>query len=70
MFDILHAAGIPETVRLLIFPAGFASGTITLIGPEAKFTVDDDDDELINLTAASPRHIVTDDGVTVGAAGV
>ena len=69
--DILQPAGTPETVRLLIAPAGLLSGTITLIGPEqtcGRFEVVDE--ELINLTAGSPKHIVTEEGVTVGAGGV
>jgi hypothetical protein len=48
------------------------SGIGTLMVPEEAVTVElvVVDDELVNLTAGSPKHIVTDDGVTVGGGGV
>ena len=70
MADTLQEAGIPETVILLVAPAGLLSGTITLIGPEQNCTDVLVADELIKRTAGSPRHIVTELGVTAGAGGV
>ena len=71
-------AGIPETVTLET-TAGYEVGTGGIVGPsgiiiftfpELKEVVNDCDEELFNFTAGSPKHIVTDDGVTVGAGGV
>ena len=70
MADTLHDAGIPETVMLLDAPAGLLSGIGTLIGPDVKFTDVAVDEELVKRTAGSPKHIVTDVGVTVGGGGV
>ena len=70
MAEILHDAGMPETVMLCEVPAGLLSGIGMLIGPEQNCTVVELDDELFSFTAGSPKHIVTDDGVTVGAGGV
>jgi hypothetical protein len=65
-----QVAGIPETVILLVAPPALASGITTLIGPEQNCVVVVVEDEAIKRTAASPRHIATGLGVTVGGGGV
>jgi hypothetical protein len=70
ILDMLHPAGTPETVRLLVAPLRVLSGIITLIGPDATLNEAVDEVEAINLTAGSPRHMVTDEGVMFGAGGV
>lgn len=68
---MLQPAGTPETVRLLVAPLRVLSGITTLIGPEqTEGSEDVVEDEAINLTAGSPKHMVTELGVTVGAGGV
>ena len=70
MADRLQPAGIPETVILLVAPAGLLSGITTLIGPEQNCTDVAVADELTKRTAGSPKHMATELGVTVGAGGV
>ena len=70
MFEILPFAGIPPIVKLWLTPLAVLSGTAKLMVPDAALTLDVDDDEATNLTAGSPRHIVTELGVMVGAGGV
>ena len=70
MLPMLQLAGTPETVRLLVAPEAVASGITTLTGPEQNCRLVLLDDELTKRTAGSPRHIVTEVGVTVGAGGV
>jgi hypothetical protein len=41
-----------------------------LTAPELKVAEPGTDDEVTNLTAGSPKHIVTELGVIVGAGGV
>ncbi len=72
---IAAPAGIPLTGMVdtpaLYGPVGNEpSGIGTLMVPAVKVAVLVDEDALVNLTAGSPRHMVTDDGVTVGAGGV
>ena len=75
---IVAPTGIPEAVILETI-AGYEVGTGGIVGPSGMviFTVPEVnvepnccDEELFNLTAGSPRHIVTEDGTTVGAGGV
>jgi len=70
MAEILHVVGIPLTLMVCEAPVVEASGTATLIAPEGNDTDVLLDVELVSLTAGSPRHIVTDDGVMFGAGGV
>ena len=46
------------------------SGTAMLNAPDVKQTEVVVEEELFNLTALSPKHIVTGLGVTFGAGGV
>jgi hypothetical protein len=75
---MITPAGIPDAV-ILDTTAGYEVGTGGIVGPSGMviFTVPElneavncCDEELFSFTAGSPRHIVTDDGVTVGAGGV
>ena len=75
---IVAPTGIPEAVILETI-AGYEVGTGGIVGPSGMviFTVPEVnvepnccDEELFNITAGSPRHIVTEDGTTVGAGGV
>lgn len=70
MADIVAFAGIPEEASVVVTPFTLKSGIGTFIGPDEKVTLDVVDVELVNLTAGSPRHMVTGDGVTTGAGGV
>lgn len=70
MADTLQEAGIPVTLIEWFAPTGELSGTETLMGPEQNCTAVEVEEELVNRTAGSPRHMVTDEGVTVGAGGV
>jgi len=63
-------AGIPLTAIACDAPAWLLSGIATDMVPELKATVLVVEEELFSLTAGSPRHIVTELGVTVGAGGV
>ncbi|MEZ5028319.1 MAG: hypothetical protein R2765_05975 [Ferruginibacter sp.] len=73
--EIVAPEGIPDTGMVEApAPAGGLgnepSGIATLIVPELKDTFEVDDDELVSITALSPKHMVTEAGVTVGAGGV
>jgi hypothetical protein len=71
-------AGIPATV-MFETDAGYDTGTGGMVGPSGitTFTVpelnvfeNDWEEELFSLAAGSPKHIVTELGVIVGAGGV
>ena len=63
-------AGIPLTAMVCAAPAWLLSGISTAMVPELKATVDVVEEDAFSLTAGSPKHIVTELGVTVGAGGV
>ena len=62
--------GIPDTVKLLVAPVMVLSGIATLMVPVVKFATVVTADELVSLTAASPKHMDTAAGAIVGAGGV
>ena len=65
----LQPERIPDTVTLFETPTGLLSGTGILTGPEQNCDVTGRDASL-SFTAGSPRHILTEAGVTTGAGGV
>ncbi|MBK8496916.1 MAG: hypothetical protein IPL50_19390 [Chitinophagaceae bacterium] len=75
---IVAFAGIPETGRFGVTTPGNTvcghdvgpSGIATASVPELKVELNAWEEELFSLTAGSPKHMVTDDGTTVGAGGV
>jgi hypothetical protein len=69
---IAAPAGTPAMVRSDVAAAPVPSGIGTLMVPEDAVTVElvVVEELAIKRTAGSPRHIVTDDGVTEGAGGV
>ena len=75
ILEITPPAGIPETAMFetpaVAGGAGkLPSGIGTLTVPDVKLAVVVDDVELVSLTAGSPRHITTGEGVILGAGGV
>ena len=75
---IVAPAGIPATARFGVLTPGKTvcghvagpSGIVSANVPELKLVVNDCEEDAFSLTAGSPRHIVTELGVTVGAGGV
>ena len=66
---IVQLGKIPATATLLTAPAGLLSGTGMLTVPEQN-CVNPIPLATLSFTAGSPRHILTDGGVTTGAGGV
>ena len=58
------------TLSVAFAPLAVLSGTFTLIGPEEMVVDTGDTPSMVNFLAGSPKHIVTDAGVTIGALGV